>query len=65
MLSADELSKIIDDVIKSESSLIKDRGIGAVGALMGIVMSKTRGKVDAKIVAERIKEKVEAIVASG
>ncbi len=65
MLSADELSIIIDDVIKSGLSLIKDRGIGAVGALMGIVMSKTRGKVDAKIVAERIKEKVATIVASG
>jgi len=65
MLSANELDKIIVDIVKSESQLIKDRGIGAVSALMGIVMSKVRGKADAKIVAERVKEKIEKTVASG
>ena len=65
MLSVNDLDKIIDDVIKDGASLIKDKGVGAVGALMGIVMSKVRGKADAKIVAERVKEKVEKMVTSG
>ena len=50
----------INDLIKEREQFIKERGMGAVGALMGPVMSEFRGKMDGgdinKILMEKIKE---------
>ena len=56
----DEVSEFIDDLIKDKVQFIKERGMGAVGALMGPVMSEFRGKMDGgdinKILMKKIKE---------
>ena len=52
--------KLLKDLIKEREQFIKERGIGAVGALMGPVMSEFRGKMDGgdinKILMKKIKE---------
>ena len=55
-----EVHDFINDLIKEREQFIKERGMGAVGALMGPVMSEFRGKMDGgdinKILMEKIKE---------
>ena len=55
-----EVRNFINDLIKERELFIKERGMGAVGALMGPVMSEFRGKMDGgdinKILMEKIKE---------
>jgi glutamyl-tRNA(Gln) amidotransferase subunit E len=57
-LSSAELERIIDDTIRDNANLIKERGAGAFGALMGLVMGKVRGKAKAETVSELLKRKL-------
>ena len=58
VLSPAELEKIVDEVVRDNAKLIKERGAGAFGALMGIVMGKVRGKAKAEIVSDLLKKKL-------
>jgi len=59
MLSQKELEALVDDAIEKNSELIKQRGNGAFGALMGSVMKKARGRVKANIVNEVLKSRLD------
>ncbi|MDI6645085.1 MAG: Glu-tRNA(Gln) amidotransferase subunit GatE [Methanobacteriaceae archaeon] len=59
MLSESDLELIIDDIIKGNSSIIEERGMGAMGPLMGIAMKKLKGKADGKIINRMLREKIE------
>jgi len=56
----DDVKEFIHNLIKEKEVFIKERGMGAVGALMGPVMSEFRGKMDGgeinKLLIEKIKE---------
>ncbi|MBY9013607.1 MAG: Glu-tRNA(Gln) amidotransferase subunit GatE [Candidatus Lokiarchaeota archaeon] len=60
MYSNKEIINIIDEVIAKNKKNIEELGKKSFGMLMGIVMSKVRGKADpsliSKIIRERIKE---------
>jgi len=62
MLSPSELDRIIDNIMKDNEPLIKKRGVSALGTLIGIVMSNVRGRVDARVVSQRVKEKLEEAI---
>ncbi|MEC8217387.1 MAG: Glu-tRNA(Gln) amidotransferase subunit GatE [Candidatus Thermoplasmatota archaeon] len=55
-----ELEDFIVSLVREKKEFIKERGMGAVGALMGPVMSKFRGKMDGgdinKVLMEKVKE---------
>ncbi len=55
-----ELDSIIDELL--DKNLIKKEGKEAFKKLMGPVMAKARGKIDGKIVAERLKRKIEELL---
>jgi glutamyl-tRNA(Gln) amidotransferase subunit E len=57
-LSPAELEKTIDNIVRDNEKLIRERGTGAFGALMGIVMGKVRGKAKAETVSELLKKKL-------
>jgi glutamyl-tRNA(Gln) amidotransferase subunit E len=59
MLSEVELLKIIDRIIDTNSSLIKEKGVGAYGKIMGLVMSEVRGSADPATVTQLIRAKIE------
>ena len=59
MLSKEELERIIDSAIENNKKLIDERGTNAFGPLIGIVMREVRGKADAALVSELVKEKLE------
>jgi glutamyl-tRNA(Gln) amidotransferase subunit E len=56
MLSEEELNTLIDQEIQRGLPLIKERGMKAIGPLMGAIMSKVRGKAKPK--------KVQALLSS-
>jgi len=59
MMSEKELEKIINDLLRENEKLVKERGMNAFGALMGSVMKKARGRVKAELVSEMLKKKLE------
>jgi len=56
-LSESDLDLIIEDIINENSSIIEDRGMGAIGPLMGIAMKKLKGKADGKLINKLLREK--------
>ncbi|MCS7365196.1 MAG: GatB/YqeY domain-containing protein, partial [archaeon GB-1867-035] len=58
LIPTEELEKIIDEIINKNIQLIKNRGMKAIGPIMGEVMRKVRGKADGKKVNEIVKNKI-------
>ena len=60
MLGEDELKKIIDEVVQKGMDLVKERGMGSMGPLMGAVMSKVRGKAQPQLVQKLLQSAIKA-----
>jgi len=58
MLSKDELIKIIEETISQNKVLIAEKGQRAFGILMGSIMKKYRGKVNAEEVSRLLRERL-------
>ena len=58
----EEVKEFIDHLINEKSEFVKERGMAAIGPLMGPVMSEFRGKVDGAeinaLLIERIKKEI-------
>lgn len=57
-LSKEEVEKIIDDIINQNIEVVKNKGMGAMGMLMGRCMAVLRGKADGKLINTILKEKL-------
>jgi len=55
---ASSLQSIIDDVISERLDFVKERGMGAIGPLMGVVMQKA-GAADGKAVSALLKQAIQ------
>lgn len=53
-----ELDRVLTELVNSRSDLIKQKGDAAVGPLMGEAMKTLRGKIDGKILSDKLREKV-------
>ena len=62
MISRKELERIIDDLMERNKSLVKERGKGSFGPLMGMIMKKVRGRVKAEMVSGILKKRLEETV---
>jgi len=51
---------LIRALVESKADLVREKGAGAHGPLMGLAMKDLRGKVDGKVVAQWLKEEIEA-----
>lgn len=58
MISEEELEKIINDLLRENEQLVKEKGMNAFGALMGSAMKKVRGRVKAELVSKILKNKL-------
>lgn len=54
-----EIEEYINQVIKEKEEYIQEKGLAAVGPLMGIVMEKYRGKIEGKEISKMLKENIE------
>jgi len=61
-ISEKELGRLVEETLAENAKLVKERGEDSFGALMGIVMKRLRGRVDAsqvsKVLREKLKEKL-------
>lgn len=58
-VSNDELTRIIRKIIGERKEFVAQKGMGALGPLMGLVMQEVRGKVDGKLVSEALRRELE------
>lgn len=58
-ISREEAERIIDEIINENIEAVKQRGMKAMGLLMGRAMAKLRGRIDGKIVASIVRSKLE------
>jgi len=59
--SSVDVDAIIDKIIQEKKELIEERGEMAFKPLMGLVMKELRGKVDGKIIAEKLRSKIKTV----
>ena len=61
-LKLEDLDKIVDEVLREKAELVNAQGVRALGPLMGAVMQRVRGKVDGKLVNDRLKERLSRVL---
>jgi len=61
-LSLEELDNIIDKILQEKVDLIKQRRERAFSPLMGLIMKEVRGKVDGRIVSERLRTRLSKLL---
>jgi glutamyl-tRNA(Gln) amidotransferase subunit E len=57
-ISITDLNQILNEIIKGNLKLIKEKEMRATGPLMGEVMKKVRGKIDGAIVSKELNKKI-------
>lgn len=60
-LSEDEIRNIIQDLVIKNKAMVQERGMAAMGPLMGMAMKKLGGKAEGKIVNKILKEELQKI----
>ncbi|WP_094227358.1 Glu-tRNA(Gln) amidotransferase subunit GatE [Methanolobus psychrotolerans] len=63
-LDVSEVEEMVESVIMQRQDFVREKGLGAVGPLMGVVMAEVRGKVDGKILNEILKQKINKYMAT-
>ena len=58
-VTPEELTRIIRKVIEERREFVQEKGMAALGPLMGVVMQEVRGKVDGKLVSEALRRELE------
>ncbi|MDF1533697.1 MAG: Glu-tRNA(Gln) amidotransferase subunit GatE [Methanosarcinaceae archaeon] len=53
-----QIEEFIDGVINDRQDFVKEKGMAAVGPLMGVVMGEFRGKVDGKVLSQTLNQKI-------
>jgi glutamyl-tRNA(Gln) amidotransferase subunit E len=58
MLSEDQVREIIQKITTKQAAMIKERGPGSMGPLMGMAMKELKGKADGKIVNKILRDEM-------
>ena len=56
------IEEAVDAILIDRSEFVSERGMGAIGPLMGMVMAKLGGAADGKAVSQILKEKITKIM---
>jgi glutamyl-tRNA(Gln) amidotransferase subunit E len=57
-MGSDEAEAVVAAVVAERAHFVKEKGMAAVGPLMGPVMERLRGKVDGKSASEMLKREI-------
>ncbi len=60
-----DVDSIIEKIVREKEQLIEERGMGAFKPLMGLVMKELRGRVDGRVVSERLRSRLEEYLKKG
>ena len=53
-----DLEEIVRTIVLERREFVKEKGMGALGPLMGIVMAEVRGSVDGRLVSQILKQEI-------
>jgi glutamyl-tRNA(Gln) amidotransferase subunit E len=59
-MGEDEVRKAIREVVTSKKDFVREKGEASQSGLMGLAMSKLRGKADGKMISRILKEEIQA-----
>ncbi len=59
MLKEEEVEEVIQKILSKNDDLIQERGMGAMGPLMGMAMKELKGKADGKLINKLIKDNIQ------
>jgi glutamyl-tRNA(Gln) amidotransferase subunit E len=62
MVSHKELETAVEELLRENRKLVEERQMGAYGVLMGLVMKRFRGRVEAKSAGEFLRRQLEKLV---
>jgi len=61
LLSEAEVERIVEEIVQQNIEVIKAKGMGAMGMIMGRAMAKLRGKADGKLVNQLVRKKIQEL----
>ena len=61
-VTGDDLAAIVDRIVTERADFVRERGMAALGPLMGVVMAEVRGSADGKKVAGLLKDAIARVV---
>lgn len=64
-VSREALKEIVHTTVETRREFVTERGMGALGPLMGLVMAEVRGSVDGKLVSEVLKQEIQRLISEG
>ncbi len=62
VLTETELDTIVNDAIEQNQNLVQEKGADAFGPLMGIIMTKARGRAKVQSISGILKRKLESLI---
>ncbi len=60
MMTIEELSELVNSVVEEKADLVAERGVRAMGPLMGVIMGQVRGRAKPQDVQRLLRSAVEA-----
>jgi glutamyl-tRNA(Gln) amidotransferase subunit E len=61
-ISETELESLIRGILAEREDFIRERGMSALGPVMGVVMKEVRGRVDGKIISDIVKKEMKKML---
>lgn len=62
MMGEDEVKKLVKETVAEKSDMVQERGMKAMGPLMGIIMGKVRGKASPQQVNKLLNDAIRALI---
>jgi glutamyl-tRNA(Gln) amidotransferase subunit E len=59
-----EIILVVRRIVSERKDFVKERGISALGPLMGLVMKELRGKADGKLISKTLYEEIVKVISS-
>jgi glutamyl-tRNA(Gln) amidotransferase subunit E len=61
-MGEEDASEIIARIVKTREDFVREKGMGSVGPLMGVVMEELKGKVDGKMASELLRTEISKLL---
>jgi glutamyl-tRNA(Gln) amidotransferase subunit E len=61
-VSADEAAAVVAGIVREREAFVREKGMNAVGPLMGVVMAELKGKVDGKAASDLLKKEIQKLL---
>ncbi|MHC1570549.1 MAG: Glu-tRNA(Gln) amidotransferase subunit GatE [Methermicoccaceae archaeon] len=61
-MGKEEVRALIEQVVSERQQLVHEKGMGAVGPLMGVVMGQLRGKMDGRLVSSILSQTIQELL---